>query len=123
MSDDDRDLRDRFARLKAEERADVTAFRAPAPRARPRPAWVSPLAVAAVVVLITLVLARPDRPPRTVSLGMVDLRVTAWRSPTDFLLTTPGSELMRTVPALTSPDHWRPIDVRGVSPAPESTRS
>ena len=123
MSDDDRDLRDRFARLKAEERTDASPFRVPVPRARARPTWVPRLAVAAGVVLIALVLARPDRPPRTLSLQIVDLRATTWRSPTDFLLTTPGSELMRTVPALTSPDHLRPIEVRGVSPAPESTRS
>jgi hypothetical protein len=123
MSDDDRDLRDRFARLRAEERADVSPFRAPVRRAPSRPAWIPRLAVAAAIVLVALVVARPDRPPRNLSVGVVDLRAATWRSPTDFLLTTPGSELMRTVPALTSPDHYRPIDVRGVVPAPESTRS
>jgi len=53
----------------------------------------------------------------------VDLGATAWRSPTDFLLATPGSVLMRTVPALGSPDRWVPIDVRRLPSAPESTRS
>jgi hypothetical protein len=121
MSDDDRELRELFGRLKAEERDHVPPFRTPTRRAQP--ARVPRVAVAAAVILIALVHARPDRPPRNVSLRMVDLGAAAWRSPTDFLLVTPGSELMRTVPAVGSPEHWGPIDLRDRSPAPESTRS
>lgn len=123
MSDDDRELRNMFARLKAEERAHVPPFRTPARPAKRQPLWLPRVAVAAAIALIALVLARPDRPPQNVSLHTVGLGTAIWRSPTDFLLTTPGSELMRTVPAVGSPDHWGPIDLRGRSPAPESTRS
>lgn len=119
---DDRGLREMFAQLKAEERAHVPPFRTLTPRAKPQPTWLPRVAVAAVIALIALVLTRPDRPPRNTSLHMVNLGTTVWRSPTDFLLTTPGSELMRTVPVVGAPDHWG-IDVRRRSPAPESTRS
>jgi hypothetical protein len=123
MSEDERDLRDLFARLKAEERPHVAPFRAPTRRAPRRPLWVPRIAVAAAIALIAFMLARPDHPPRNVAFETVDLGAAIWRSPTDFLLITPGSELMRTVPAVGSPEHWGPIDLRGRSPAPESTRS
>jgi hypothetical protein len=122
MSDDDRGLRELFARLRAEERADVPSFRAPARRAKSRPVRFAQVAVAAAIVLIALVLARLDHPPQTSSHQVVDLGDAVWRSPTDFLLVTPGSELMRTVPAVGSPNHWG-IDLPSRSPAPESTRS
>lgn len=124
MTDDDRDLRERFARLKQEDRAHLPPFRVP--RARETPRWGRPgrLAAAAAIVLIAFVLARPDRtPPPVTGHQGVDLGTVAWKSPTDFLLITPGSELMRTVPAVGSPDDWTPIDLPGRSPAPESTRS
>jgi len=124
MNDEDRDLRERFARLKQEDRAHVPPFRAPRAREAPRWGRLGQFAAAAAVVLIALVLARPDRtPPPIVGRPGVDLSTVAWKSPTDFLLVTPGSALMRTVPAVGSPDDWTPIDLRGRSPAPESTRS
>jgi hypothetical protein len=121
MSHDDHSLRELFARLKHEEGARIPAFRTPERRVRDRSVWVPRLAIAAVVALIAIVLARPDRP--SPNMAGVDLGATAWRSPTDFLLATPGSDLMRTVPALGSPDRWVPIDVRRLPSAPESTRS
>jgi hypothetical protein len=123
MNDVDRELREMFARLRQEDRAHMPSFRAPAAREAPRWIWSPRIAVAAAVVLIALVLARPDRDPRNTSLHVVDLGAAAWQSPTDFLLITPGSELLRTVPAVGSPGDWTPIDLRGRSPAPESTRS
>lgn len=121
MSDDDRDLRERFARLKDEERADVPAFRVP--REAPRWTWSPRVVIAAAIILIVLVLARPDRAPTNLSIQVVDLRAATWRSPTDFLLVTPGSELLRSVPAVGSPEVLAPIELRGRSPAPESTRT
>jgi hypothetical protein len=123
MSDDDRELRELFARLRQEDRARIPSFRAPATREAPRWTWSARITVAAAIVLIALVLARPDRDPRNTSLHVVDLGAGAWRSPTDFLLITPGSELLRTVPAVGSPADWVPNDLRGRAPAPESTRS
>ena len=121
MNDDDRRLRELFARLKHEDRTRIPAFRSPEHRVRSRSVWLPRVAFAAAVALVAIVLARPNRPSGNVS--VVDLGAATWRSPTDFLLVTPGSDLMRTVPAVGSPDYWAPIDLRRPSPAPESTRS
>jgi hypothetical protein len=123
MNDDDRELRRLFARLKQEDRVRVPSFRTPVARESRRWAWGGRVAVAAAIVLIALVLALPDRTPRTTAHQVVDLGTTAWQSPTDFLLITPGSELLRSVPTVGSPHDWTPIDLRQRSPAPESTRS
>jgi hypothetical protein len=124
MTDEDRDLRERFARLRHEDRAHVPPFRAPRAQVAPRWRRLGQIAAAAAVVLIAVVLARPDRtPPPILGRQIVDLGTVDWKSPTDFLLLTPGSELMRTVPAVGSPDDWTLIDLRRRSPAPESTRS
>ncbi len=122
MKNDDRELRKLFARLREEDHARIPSFRAPAAREAPRRMWAPRIVAAAAIVLITLVLAWPDRPQR-VALHNVDLGFAAWQSPTDFLLITPGSELLRTVPAVGSPDDWTATDLRGRLPAPESTRS
>ena len=121
MNDDDRSLRELFARLKHEDRARTPSFRTPERRVRTRSAWVPRVAMAAAIVLVAIVLTRPDHPEPSVS--VVDLGAATWRSPTDFLLVTPGSDLMRTVPAFGPPDHWAPVDLRRPSTAPESTRS
>ena len=121
MNDDDRLLRELFARLKREDRAHTPSFRTPVRRVRTRSVWVPRVAIAAAIALVAIVLARPDRPSSSVS--VVDLGAATWRSPTDFLLATPGSDLMRTVPSFGSPDHWAPIEPGRPSAAPESTRS
>jgi hypothetical protein len=123
MTDDDRGLRELFAQLKREDRARIPSFRKPAARVAPRWRPVARLAVAAAIVVIAVVLARPDRTPPSMASQVVDLGSAAWHSPTDFLLITPGSEMLRSVPAVGSPDDWTPIDLRGRVPAPESTRS
>lgn len=123
MTDDDRELRELFSRLKQEDRARVPSYRAPVARVAPRWRPVAQLAAAAAIVLIALVLGRPDRTPPTMARDLVDLGSATWEAPTDFLLITPGSELLRSVPVLGSPDDWTPIDLRGRSPASESTRS
>lgn len=121
MSDDDRELRKLFAQLKDEDRGHTPSFRAPVMKVASR--WILParVALAAAIVVIAVVLARPDQTPRTAMRPAVDLGTTAWRSPTDFLLNTPGSELLRSVPSVGSPDDWTPMSPRGSAPA-ESTR-
>jgi hypothetical protein len=118
MTDNDHDVRELFARLKQEDGAHTPPFRKPMRTEANRRSWSPGLAAAAVIALIALVLTRPDAPPLHSSRQLVDLRVSTWRSPTDFLLVTPGSELMRTVPAVGLPRPWIPD-----WPAPESTRS
>jgi hypothetical protein len=78
--------------------------------------------LAAAIVVIAVVLARPDRTRPTGAPHVVDLGAVVWRSPTDFLLSTPGSELLRSVPAIGVPDDVNPINPRGGVPAAESTR-
>ena len=118
---DDRELRDRFARLRQEDRSRVPAFRAPVAGAPSKPMWPVRIALAAAIALIVFLIARPDGP----SAGSlhVDLRAASWRSPTDFLLETPGRDMLRHVPAVGAPDDWTPIDLRTRAPKPESTRS
>ena len=100
---DDRDLRERFARSREADRAQMPAFaavvaRAPA-RARARGRLAIGVAMAAALVVAAFV-AR-DRIARSV--GHVGLPTpTHWRSPTDFLLEIPGDELLRTTPAFGS---------------------
>ena len=123
MTEDDQELRTRFAQLKREDRARVPAFRRPSRNAAPRWRPAVRVALAAAVVLVAVVLSRPDQTSRRMARRFVDPGATAWTSPTDFLLITPGSEFMRSVPAVGSPDDWTPIGPRGRAPTPESTRS
>ena len=98
----DLDLRQRFHELRDEEERAVPAFSAPARR----PVvfvrrWV-PLAAAALLIIISSVLLTLR--PRPVSFTADD-HVTAtvvaqWRPQTDFLLRTPGSELLTSTPSI-----------------------
>ena len=123
MNDDDRDLRDMFARLRREDHAHVPPFRLPA--SRPVSPWALPVkvAAAAAVILVAVVLAVPHSGSRRPPVQLVDLGDAAWHSPTDFLLNTPGHELLRTIPPIGSPQGWAPIDLQDGSPASESTRT
>jgi hypothetical protein len=126
MNDDehDRQLRGLFARLKEDDRANTPSFRAPAPATEtPRRRSLQLIAVAATVVLVAIAtLVMKDSDPGDTATISVILRTVAWRSPTDFLLATPGSEMLRTVPAVGTPDESMAID-RYRSLIPESTRT
>jgi hypothetical protein len=109
MTNTDRDLRELFARLKQEDRAQVPAFRVAPTVALPsaqRPLRALLVAAAVVVVVLSAEVGRrmwgrpaapwaPGPRPSALSLGRSALNSS---SPTDFLLNTPGSELLRTVP-------------------------
>lgn len=90
MSPDD-DLRRLFATLREGDRRDVPAFvapqRAPAPR-RWRSAALRLAVAAAVMAALTFVLGRPARRAAPVP------SLSAWRAPTEFLLKTPGLEML-----------------------------
>jgi hypothetical protein len=86
---DDR-LRDAFAELRRTETARVPAFR-PALGRRGRRPYIQ-LAFAVVLLIVLAVVMIPRRPPRP--------SISAWRAPTDFLLQTPGRELLNSVPDL-----------------------
>jgi hypothetical protein len=89
---EDGDLGAAFAALREADRARVPPFRVPAHPYRAkrlRPAVLGLLVAAGLAALVVL---RPDPPPAP---SLMD-----WRSPTDFLLRTPGEDLLRTVPRL-----------------------
>ena len=123
MNDDDRELRDMFARLRREDHSHVPPFRLPA--SRPVSPWALPVkvAAAAAVVLVAVVLAVPDSGQRRSPIPPVNPGDAAWHSPTDFLLITPGRELLRTIPPIGSPRGWTPIELQELSPASESNRT
>jgi len=96
---DDRDLRDAFARLRESDLRHTPRFRMPCVRPRRRTRMIP--AIAAMLLLVVLSVAylirRPQAPDRGIA---VDNAISAWRAPTDFLLRTPGSDLTSSVPTI-----------------------
>ncbi len=101
----DDDLRARFAELRREEEAQAPEFAFPSPGwAGQGRRWSAGKLIAVAACLVTIVAAvfllrlvppEPERKP-----GKPVASLTEWRAPTDFLLETPGRELLRTVPAI-----------------------
>ena len=116
----DRDLRERFAELRREDRAHAGEFSRLLHRARPRAnafpvsVWV---AIAAGLVLAAAVVKwMPRLGHRT--MGGAEISITEWKSSTDFLLRTPGREMLRTVPTIGElPASWGSIRGGRKSPA------
>ncbi len=114
MSDErnDADLRQRFGRMRHEEAQTAPGFEHTLTRARARTAASSrlrwPIGAAALTALgvagLMLWLGGPIATPDTGDELQLGEAVGAWRMPTDVLLDTPGSELLRTLPDLRSPD-------------------
>ncbi len=105
-SDDmeNRDLRSRFAKLRAEDGSETPPFALPAARNeeyRRRPfagrlvaATACTLLIAVAVLWVSISRRESVRPGQPVA------SLTGWRAPTDFLLQTPGREFLRTIPAI-----------------------
>jgi hypothetical protein len=117
--DEDRDLRELFARLRADDKAAARPFQAVVNEARRRRRSREPgglrrvAALAAILLLLAggavMVLSRQPHPGRRgppAALVRLDLRSTWWTAPTDFLLDTPGDRLLRTLPDLGPTDDW-----------------
>ena len=84
-------LREAFETLREQETASAPRFdrmwRARAPRS-----FIPRLAFAAMLLITVAVLVfRPEKPQPS---------ITAWKAPTDFLLQTPGRELLQSIPEL-----------------------
>lgn len=99
----DDDLRARFAALRQEEAAQTPEFRVVPRRAdhsRRRSVGtfiaVAACLVAMVAGIFWLKVVLPQRDGNRVA------SITEWKAPTDFLLETPGRDLLRTVPAIGS---------------------
>lgn len=104
---DDRHLKQAFEALRRAAAAETPPFDATVVAARARRAATRgrrAVAVAAAVVvavaIVALVVLLPGRGARDGSPLQVDLATVQWRAPTDFLLTLPGDELLRSVPQL-----------------------
>jgi hypothetical protein len=101
---DDRDLRDRFAALRREEEARAPAFAALATSRRQHRRLSPGMFIAAAACVAAILAAvlwampllwKPQHEP-----GTHVASITEWKPPTDFLLETPGRELLRTVPTI-----------------------
>lgn len=87
---DDR-LRNAFHELRRKETASAPSFQQIVERRRPRRLTIR-LAFALVVAVVILLSFPREEKPKT--------SITDWRAPTDFLLKTPGHELLNSVPDL-----------------------
>jgi len=117
---DEDDFRSRFAQLRREDEAHAPAFNLSPRRGTRRPGRSTrTLIVAAACVttmaaalFILLVPRKAERPPAKPIASLAE-----WRAPTDFLLDTPGRDLLKTVPAIgASQDYSEALRPRSKSP-------
>jgi hypothetical protein len=104
---DDLEIRKRFVALRDEDRARTPGFEEVLRRARPKPyVGLRVLAPAAcLVVAAAIVTVFHTSPDLTASApGVADPSLAHWRAPTDFLLDTPGRELLYAVPRIGEAD-------------------
>jgi hypothetical protein len=101
----DLDLRRRYEEVREEEQRVAPPFGASL-RRRPEPAlrrW-APLAVAALLLIVIGTLAvfsmRSRREPFTAGDRIAARAIADWHPPTDFLLRTPGRELLTSTPSI-----------------------
>ena len=102
---DEIELRARFDELRREEQARVPAYRPPDRQPKRRPAMRKRFLAAAAMLLIVFAIAswraswRRDAPPSATT----NAPSFQWTAPTDFLLQTPQSDLLRTTPRFGAP--------------------
>jgi hypothetical protein len=100
---DDRDLRHRFAELRRKDRTNAREFSSclhrAGRRAKPIPlsVWVAVSAGLAVMIAAGAMLVPRSGRRNT---GSPETSITEWKSGTDFLLRTPGLELLQTIPRI-----------------------
>ncbi len=102
MNDDsgDNDLRARFGELRKEVSSNAPGFKVPsvATRRKRRVRWIPAAGgLAAAAVAAVLVLFYEGNPPPVYDPGLGSV---VWTAPTDFLLETPGRNLLRSVPRI-----------------------
>jgi hypothetical protein len=94
------DLRRRFEELRDVERGAAPPF---VVAHRPARRW-APLAVAALLLIVTVAAAvlatRSHRTVFTADDRVAARAIAAWHPPTEFLLRTPGSELLTSTPSI-----------------------
>jgi hypothetical protein len=91
----DTELREQFQRLKQQDEIRAPAFRRPV---QPAGRWrlnYRFVAVALILIVgIAFTILRRQQPPDEAVIA----QLSHWRAPTDSLLRTPGSQLLRTLP-------------------------
>ena len=96
----DTDLRARFHELRDEVNASAPPFLATAtPKTKRRPVrWALGTvgATAALALLLWTTVFRSGRPAESI----IDLSLVAWTAPSDYLLETPGRDLLRSLPEI-----------------------
>jgi hypothetical protein len=101
MIDEDRDLRGRFAALRAEEAVqapECAVFRHPITARRTAKPSIGLIAASALLAAIVAAIVASHPPRRTPDRPVAS--IAEWKSPTDFLLDTPGRDLLQTVPTI-----------------------
>ena|SRR5258708_31168638 len=100
MIDGDSDLRERFTQLRNEERLGVPRFFVEH-RGRKQVAWRWIAATAVLLIAVVTSIAVRSRPTRFSDSDRAVVRsVAGWHPPTDFLLRTPGNEILVTTPRI-----------------------
>lgn len=93
-------LRNRFVSLREEEQRHIPAFASLWGRRtrvqRSKGLWFA-AATCALIVVAAILLLRSERPNRD---EVLMVSITEWKAPTDFLLETPGREILQTVPEI-----------------------
>lgn len=103
---EDRDLASLFEELRRADEASAPPFKNVLERrgvGLRKPARVAPLRFAALAVLLVaaaLAVVLTRRPPGETAGPEPPVTVAQWKSPTDWLLRTPGSELLSELPTL-----------------------
>jgi hypothetical protein len=105
---EDDDLRRRFAVLRRDDEQGIPEFarlwRGKAHAPRSKRGWVVAAAFALVLVALGWRLTQRLPPARPKPADVSVVLITEWKAPTDFLLATPGRELLSTVPQIGA---WR----------------
>lgn len=103
MTDEDTDLRERFAQLRAEELRSVPPFRRQA-RSRPQRLRWKMVAATVALLLVAVISAVGVRRREAKTFSDSDRAavrsLAAWHAPTDVLLRTPGDQLLTTTPRI-----------------------
>src|SRR5262249_24023681 len=118
MEHSDRDLREQFVALRREDAAQAPGFVVAEQRRAAAPwSWRMPVIVLFAPALVAVLFFTLHRGPERPALGQ---SITEWKSPTDFLLQTPGREVLNRVPVFTQ---WPPgVAQPAVTPKPFSKK-
>ncbi len=92
----DRDLRDAFARLREAESKTIPPFRVEIRDSRLEIRRTAFALIVLILIISGSFFIRKDRHPASPP----DVTLSTWRAPTDFLLDTPGRELLTSSPRL-----------------------